>query len=288
MKKIIYLVFDLILLIAALVYSIFKYKKFAGDSWSINNYDKTILLGNGPSLKDDIDKVLKYSPSCEVYVLNYFAFDEYFRKIKPQNYVLADRMFWSKHVNDDIKKDNQNLFLNLDAVDWNMNLICSENGFDYVSKRLQKNKNIRVSKVCSVNIEFKNEYIYLFALNNIITTPHFINGLVLVIWHAISKKRSDIEIYGADFSMFREYYVDQETNDLYSSFSHFSKNTKGQNSASYKYSNEPKKMLHMRLYQQWSGFYQIYLLSKIAKIKDIKITNLSSNSFLDCFERSKH
>jgi hypothetical protein len=46
-------------------------------------------------------------------------------------------------------------------------------------------------------------------------------------------------------------------------------------------------MLHTRLYQQWLGFYQMYLLSKIAKIKKIKITNFSSNSYLDCFDRSK-
>ena len=46
-------------------------------------------------------------------------------------------------------------------------------------------------------------------------------------------------------------------------------------------------MIHTRLYQQWRGFYHMYLLSKIAKIQKIKITNFSSNSFLDCFDRPK-
>ena len=287
MKKIIYFLIDLFLLIAAVFYSVFKFKKVSGIAWEYNDYKKTILLGNGPSLKDDIEKVIEESKESEVYVLNYFAVTNYFLKIKPEYYVLTDRMFWSQNANEDIKKDNEELYFHLDKVDWRMNLICPESGFEWISNRLRANKNIKVLKVHSVNIEFKTEKINLFALNKNFITPHFINGLVMVLWHAIYKNSIDIEIYGADFSLFKEYYIDQKTNDLYTSASHFYKNTKAQDNASFKYPNETKKMLHTRLYQQWSSFYQMYLLSKIAKMKQIKITNLSSNSFLDSFERSK-
>jgi len=287
MKKIIYFLIDLFLLIAAVIYSAFKFKKVSGIGWEYNDYKKTILIGNGPSLKDDIEKVIEESKESEVYVLNYFAVTNYFLKIKPEYYVLTDRMFWSQNANEDIKKDNEELYFHLDKVDWRMNLICPESGFEWISNRLRANKNIKVLKVHSVNIEFKTEKINLFALNKNFITPHFINGLVMVLWHAIYKNSIDIEIYGADFSLFKEYYIDQKTNDLYTSASHFYKNTKAQDNASFKYPNETKKMLHTRLYQQWSSFYQMYLLSKIAKMKQIKITNLSSNSFLDSFERSK-
>ena len=287
MKKIIYFLIDLFLLIAAVIYSAFKFKKVSGIGWEYNDYKKTILLGNGPSLKDDIEKVIEESKESEVYVLNYFAVTNYFLKIKPEYYVLTDRMFWSQNANEDIKKDNEELYFQLDKVDWRMNLICPESGFEWISNRLRANKNIKVLKVHSVNIEFKTEKINLFALNKNFITPHFINGLVMVLWHAIYKNSIDIEIYGADFSLFKEYYIDQKTNDLYTSASHFYKNTKAQDNASFKYPNETKKMLHTRLYQQWSSFYQMYLLSKIAKMKQIKITNLSSNSFLDSFERPK-
>ncbi len=287
MKKIIYFLIDLFLLIAAVIYSAFKFKKVSGIGWEYNDYKKTILIGNGPSLKDDIEKVIEESKESEVYVLNYFAVTNYFLKIKPEYYVLTDRMFWSQNANEDIKKDNEELYFHLDKVDWRMNLICPESGFEWISNRLRANKNIKVLKVHSVNIEFKTEKINLFALNKNFITPHFINGLVMVLWHAIYKNSIDIEIYGADFSLFKEYYIDQKTNDLYTSASHFYKNTKAQDNASFKYPNETKKMLHTRLYQQWSSFYQMYLLSKIAKMKQIKITNLSSNSFLDSFERPK-
>ena len=187
MKKIIYFLIDLFLLIAAVIYSAFKFKKVSGIGWEYNDYKKTILLGNGPSLKDDIEKVIEESKESEVYVLNYFAVTNYFLKIKPEYYVLTDRMFWSQNANEDIKKDNEELYFHLDKVDWRMNLVCPESGFEWISNRLRANKNIKVLKVHSVNIEFKTEKINLFALNKNFITPHFINGLVMVLWHAIYK-----------------------------------------------------------------------------------------------------
>ena len=287
MKKIIYLFFDIVLLLAAMIYSVFKYKKVDTNAWDFDSFNKIMLLANGPSLKNDISSVIKESSVSEVYVLNYFAITEYFDEIKPENYVLTDRMFWNENANDDIKKDNEELFLLLNKVDWKMNIICPDSGYKSISDRLAQNINIKVLKVHSVNIEFKNEKINLFALNKNIITPHFINGLVMVLWHAMHQKKQDIEIYGADFSLFKEYYIDQKTNELFNTASHFYKNTEAQNNASYKYPNEPKKMMHTRIYQQWSSFYQMYLLSKLAKIRNIKVTNFSSNSFIDSFERKK-
>jgi hypothetical protein len=287
MKKICYFFIDICLLIAAVIYSVFKFKKVSGTGWERNNFKKTILLANGPSLKDDIDKVIEESKTSEVYVLNFFAATEYFTKIKPEYYVLTDRLYWSQTANDDFKKDNENLFICLDRVDWKMNLVCPESGYKWISERLASNKNIRIIKVHSVNIEFKFESINLFALNQNLVTPHLINGLVLVLWHAIIQKTPKIEIYGADFSLFKEYYVNQESNEVYNSMTHFYKNTKAQKIVAQKYPNEPKKMLHTKLLQTWSSFYQMYLLSKLGKIRNIKIINCSSNSYLDCFERQK-
>lgn len=287
MKKVIFLSIDFILLFASAIYFIIKPKKVLGKNWPEKKCEKTLLLANGPSLKVDMLNVEKNRERSEVYVLNYFALTEYFTKIKPEYYVLTDRMYWDQNANDDIKMDNEKLFYHLEKVDWKMNIVVPNKGFNYINKRLMTNNNIRVLKINSVNVEFKNEYINLFALDINIVTPHFINGFVMVLWHAIYRKKLNIEIYGADFSLFKEYYVDQKTNELFNSLPHFYENTKSENNASYKYPNEKKKMLHTRMYQQWSSFYQMYLLSMLAKNKGIQITNLSSNSFLDCFDRGQ-
>tara|TARA_B100001121_G_scaffold298309_1_gene305721 strand:- start:142 stop:1005 length:864 start_codon:yes stop_codon:yes gene_type:complete len=287
MKKIVFLLIDIVLLTLGIVYSIFKYRKVEGLGWNQENFQKTLLIASGPSLKIDIERVLKESLHSEVYVLNYFASTKYFKKIKPEYYVLTDRIFWSQDTTEDFKKDNEKLFKCLDDVKWNMNLICPERGYKWISDRLAQNKFIKIIKINSVNIEIKSEKINLFALNRNIITPHFVNGFIMVLWHAIYRKKSNIEIYGADFSLFKEYVVDQKTNELFNSASHFYKNSKALDEVTNKYPNEQKKMLHDRLFQQWSSFYQMYLLSELAKLRNIKITNLSSNSFLDCFDRTK-
>ena len=110
MKKIIFTFFDICLLMAALFYSAFKYKKVSGEAWKFNNFQKAVLLANGPSLKKDIQKVINEVDKSEIYVLNYFAVTKYFDEIKPENYVLTDRMFWNENANDDIKKIMKNYF----------------------------------------------------------------------------------------------------------------------------------------------------------------------------------
>jgi hypothetical protein len=285
MKKYIYLVFDTSLLLAAIIYKIFKFKKVDEEDWGPISSNKTVILANGPSLKTDIKKVIQERKNSEIYVLNYFASTEYFLQLKPEYYILADRVYWSQGINDEYKKENAAMYNILNKVDWKMTLVCPKRGFQFVSEQLRNNNNIKVLKVNSANIEFKNENISLFALNHNLTTPDFINGLVMMLWHAVYKKRLDIEIYGADFSLFTEYYVDQKTNVVYSTFSHFYKNTDAENNGADKYPGLARKMLHTRLYQQWSALYQMYLLSRLAKKNKIKVTNLSSHSFLDCFDR---
>ena len=241
MKKIVHFIIDLFLFIGASIISLFKYKKITGTEWPHPKRVKSLLLANGPSLNDDIDKVLEKRSLSVVYVLNYFAATKLFKEIKPEYYVLTDRIYWSNNSSQAFQEDNKKLFHYLDQVDWNMNLICPNKGYKYIKNRLSNNRNIRVVKVNSANIEFKNEKINLFSLNLNITTPHFINGFIMVLWHALYRRKLDIEIYGADFSLFKDYYVNQETNNFYSSSTHFYESTEAQKDPSYKYPDEPRK-----------------------------------------------
>ena len=147
-------------------------------------------------------------------------------------------------------------------------------------QRNLKNKHIKIIPIKSNFYNLKTEEINVFAYNYGIITPLFINVLVLLLWHAIKRKASHIEIYGADFSAFKELSVNQSTNELSSLFSHFYKNTKAQANTMQKYPGKKRKKIHMRLFQIWNSFYQMYLLSVITKKLKIKVINYSSNSYL--------
>ena len=168
-----------------------------------------------------------------------------------------------------------------------MHLFCPENGIKSVSERLKGNKHIKIIPIKSNFYNLKTEKINLFAYTFGIITPLFINVLILLLWHAIKRKASHIEIYGADFSAFKELKVNQNTNELSSLFTHFYKNTKAQVNTMSKYPGKKRKKIHMRLFQIWNSFNQMYLLSIIAKKLKIKVINYSSNSYLDSFDRPK-
>ncbi len=167
-----------------------------------------------------------------------------------------------------------------------MILLCPYEGADIVSQKLKKNKFIRVIPVKTNFFNFKTEKLNVFALSTGIATPMFINVLILSLWDAIKRELPHIEIYGADFSAFKELEVNQKTNKVSSKFSHFYKNTKAESNAGTKFYYRRKK-LHQSLYSVWIAFYQMYLLSIVAKKYKIKVVNCSSNSYLDIFERQK-
>ena len=58
MKKIVFLLIDIVLLTLGIVYSIFKYRKVEGLGWNQENFQKTLLIASGPSLKIDIQKCM--------------------------------------------------------------------------------------------------------------------------------------------------------------------------------------------------------------------------------------
>jgi hypothetical protein len=279
------LIYDLIIFSYALVLKATNVFNIFAKVPSLTNRKKIIIIANGPSLKKDIKKIFKKRIFFEIYALNYFALTKEFKKIKPNCYFIADPIFWRSDINKDFKEDNLNFFKILSEVNWKMNLFCPKEALNFISNQLKFNKFIVVSPILSRSFEFKSQKLNLLSLYHRITTPVFNNVLIVALWHALQRKVPYIEFYGADFSAFKELSVDQKTNELSSSFTHFYKNTKAQSNALHKYPGKVRKKIHLRFFQIWNSFNQIYFLSLVAKKKKIRVINCSSNSYLDSFER---
>ena len=122
-------------------------------------------------------------------------------------------------------------------------------------------------------------------MNNLCTPNFGRNVLILALWYGIFINKKNIEIYGADFSAFKELEVDQKTNEIYHNHNHFYNKIDGEKRKELKYKNPQERKIHERLFYLSVMFKQMYLLSEIAKNKGLKIVNYSSNSYLDCFPR---
>ena len=290
MKKTLFLIYDTLVFICSIILKIFDiiniFKK--RDIVISRKINKIVILCNGPSLKEHKKKIPKKKKSIDIYAVNYFALTKDFFKIKSNFYFMADAVFWRDDANKLVKNDNSKLYKMLLKVNWPMTLYCPENGFKILSNKLKVNKNIFVIGVKPRSLVFKSEKLNIFSFINGLSKPVFNNVLILALWHAVRRKVDKIEVYGADFSSFRDYSVDQTSNFLYSSPKHFYKNSKAQSKSHYKYKNQKQKKLHTRLHGVSISFYNIYLLSKVAEKLGIMLLNYSKMSYIDSIKRPKY
>lgn len=277
-----YYSFDIFLLLLAFFIKIFSF-----DTYKIKanhkNKKKSIIVCNGPSLSKDISWISNNQSNFEISVVNYFANTSYFPAIKPRFYFLTDPMFWRSNITNNVYKDNDELFKNLKKVDWEMTIICPDKGYVDIRKKIC-NSFIKVEKLRHFSLDFKSRLVSIFSISLNLSTPLFATVAVMALWYLITKNKKEIYLYGIDYSFFKEYTVDQKTNEIFNPNSHFYKNTASQN-YNPKYKNKSKKLINAIMYKNWLAFEQMYLLSQVAKKKKIKIFNSSSNSYIDCFDR---
>ena len=251
-----------------------------------DNSRPVAVLGNGPSLKNDLVEIYSHQSEWDFCAVNFFANTHHFRELKPSIYVLADPLFWRADVNADYSRQNILLRENLLAVDWSMELVCAEGGVSVFQELFKCNDHVTVVGLKSSWFEIRSKSINIAALRFRIMTPNFVNVLVAAIWYVLTLGRKRVFIFGADFSGFKDLEVEQNTNALNSSYKHFYAKTSSQGAVCEKYIGGVPKDMSVRLYQVWLSFSQMYNISKVAKYWQIEIENRSSYSLLDCFERS--
>ena len=129
-RYILKLFFDIPSLIFIILRSFIETKNLNRKSIiKLNPNKKLLIIGNGPSLKEDIRRINLIHHSCDIFVVNNFANYEYFKKIKPNFYFLWDQMFWANTVNEKLIKNRKILFSKINKINWNMQIVCPEEGY---------------------------------------------------------------------------------------------------------------------------------------------------------------
>ena len=168
-----------------------------------------------------------------------------------------------------------------------MTILCTVSGEDYFKEIFNDHQYIKIISLSQNHIFLKNKYVQIFALQQKIVSPNYINVAILAFWWCILKDVKVIEFYGADFSFYQNLRLDQNTGEPTLSTDYFyleekskvPKNTR-------KYISEKPKKMHERFYQIWLAFDQMSLLSEVARKKNLQVTNYSKNTSLDTIKRS--
>lgn len=242
-----------------------------------NSNNPLIILANGPSLRETIDRYSNQLSESDTLAVNFAANAPEFKILKPNYYVLADPHFYkaTNDVNILTLKDN------LSNVDWPMTLFVDKRYKKQFATSIDLSANVKIVGFNAIGAEgftIFERYLYKTAL----AMPRPRNVLIPSIMIGIKLGYKSIYLCGADHSWMRDIRV-TEDNEVVSGMNHFYKeNDKEASRARTEYKSYH---LHDILMSYYVAFLSYHKIERFAKSVGVKIINATAGSYIDAFER---
>lgn len=238
----------------------------------IQTTKKLQILANGPSLKNDI--VGLGSSDADKMVVNYFYLSEYFSKLAPRYYVIADPLFFNSDLGVCLLKSLEEI------VHWDMTLFIPIEQNNSIIKI--NNKNVRVVQYISNEYKgFTNIAHFLFKHN--LAMPGAQNVTIPCIFLGINLGYKKIELYGVDHSWTETIRVN-EKNEVCLVDNHFYDKEKSVLKPWISISGEVYKM--DAILKTLSVVFESHrILRKYADYRGCKVTNKTKCSYIDAYDR---
>jgi len=252
--------------------------------------DTIFIVGNGPSLKEQLENSLNVFSHAPCLCVNYFVNTEYYEKIKPLVFMLMDPELFVVTADDKLNEKHQILIQNLlNKTTWSMDLVVpSQFRKSVCVKQLQTNKHLRllfVNTLYDYKIYFNESQQFKFFNKNLISVPAQ-SVLNTAVYCAIFWRYKNIVIVGADTSWHKEIEVAQNTNQVYLNATHYYGVEK-----IYLYKDGEKTQpikLHESLALGTATVLKNYwLLKDYAEFNGVSVYNASAHSNIDAFPRKK-
>lgn len=252
--------------------------------------NRIIIIGNGPSLNDSVEKYKDDLLRCDRICVNYFASSDLYETLKPNLYVFADPdFFW---VPDNQVNSMQVLFDNLvNKTTWELHMFIPSGAKDAPTlNTIRQNKNITIDFFNSSNQDVGNMSKFEAWDKNLICPPSQ-NVLNVCIYLSLFWGYPETYIIGADSSFLEDIRVDQETNELFSIDRHFYKQDKVYSDKKLFDSKRGRVRTDWKLHEliyAYARMFEYYVdLREYADYKGLKVYNASEYSWINCFERKK-
>ncbi len=267
------------------IIKLFIYKSFFSEIKSEKVLDdKVFILGNGPSLKENLINDMELLKKSDTFCVNTFCFSEQFCEIKPKYYIFLDPAYFMEDVASKFKKMQKEIIeVFKTLVTWDLILFIPKKTDmkDDWGILETENKNI---KIVYFNNNAANGFdkIIFCLFNKNLAMPEPQNVLIGAIFLSINLGYKNIYLLGSDHSWTEDLRVNDE-NQLYIIDKHFNSI---EEKLFYKYNGKDIWSMGDLLYALSKTFKAYYVLQKYARYKKVKILNLTSKSFIDAFDRN--
>ncbi|MGK7394136.1 MAG: hypothetical protein ACNS62_06170 [Candidatus Cyclobacteriaceae bacterium M3_2C_046] len=253
------------------------------------NSSTAIVLGNGPSLKDSLEKlqIQIEAQKPDLFCVNFFCFSDLYDKLKPAHYVINAPEFWLPDVDQEylnLRKKFINTILSKTSWPLHIYMPYQAQKHKWLVQALTENSQISISVFNTTPVEgFKGfcQTAYDFKLG--MPRPH--NVLIPTLFMAIYLRFENVFLLGADHSWLREIFVTEENLVLLSQ-KHFY-DVKDPAAKPMKKIGSGNRKLHEVLEKFTYSFKAYFDINEYAKQKKVNIYNSTPGSYIDAFDRKE-
>ena len=265
------------------------YGSITGIPFLPSNDKSIIVIGNGPSLNHDIEKILELGSTVDKVCVNDMALCEYYCVLQPSWYILKDPLYFASSLTQEAEIARNSLIEDIVAeTSWPMILflpIAAKKNINLIDK-FTHNRFIVIEYFLDnvLNIEYKNILFYMFKKGAAV--PFAQNVLVAAIFIMIQKGYRNLFLTGADHDWHKDIFVD-EKNRLCLCENYCYQDSKKESVRLFYNSLDRTTTFRMsEIFYAWSRvFFGYEVLEEYSKYVGAKIYNTSSKSFIDAFRR---
>lgn len=256
----------------------FSSKRTARKVKRVKRYhEDCIVVGNGPSLAGDVERVLSLSQKCDVICVNTIYRMDFFWQIKPSFYMFIDPALFE--LTDRTKKLREETINAFNKIDWGMTLIIPHFYRNSSVLKNIKNNNVSVLPINTVRVNYGSERFRHFFYDKQLGMPKAQTVLNGAIYLAIFWRYHNIYLFGADHSWLKDVYVDDENYVLFVQRHAFDK---GNNVQVTRSSNNTLA----RLLRAWANMFESHMLNQeYAKKRNVNVFNCTKGSYIDAYPR---
>lgn len=255
---------------------------------SLEANKRLFIFGNGPSLKEQLEKHTEFFFKEDILCVNGMARTKWYEILKPRYYMLLDPLFF-KDI-DDLKEYPDKIKLQIVETLQGLSEKTSWPLVLFVSNGLHENKNIqflktnpRITVVYMNNLIFRGyekirDWLYVKGW----AMPHYQNVLVAALYQGLLMRYSEICLFGAEHNWTKYLYVGAD-NFVHDSSKHFYTEDK-KSDIFFDQKGNPIRISEVLwdFYMMFKGYEEICELNRLF---GAQIYNCTPESFIDSFER---
>lgn len=248
--------------------------------YSAKNENKLFILGNGPSLSDQLNFITDKREEAELICLNGFSRNSKYELLKPEVYLLIDPVFF--------KQDWYTYEIAISTLlsiskktDWELLLIVPRKWKKSESlKQLAKNENISIGYIRNVPIVGRFNFVTNIFFKLEISTPVLQNVLIGAIFFGINRKYKEINLFGTDHTWLNDLSVDKN-NEVYLKDDHFD----DVRTIKLVHVDKSPKKAYFFINQIQIMLREYSVLQSYAQLMGVRIINYTVNSHIESFQK---